>query len=498
MANKLLKAVTNNLGFKILAVVLAFILWLAVYNIDDPKQTKTYTASVTIENASVVAEQNKCYEILEGTNSVTFAVTGNRSVLRNLENTDFRAVADLGRMILSEDGRTANVPIEISSVRSNSSLNYPNKKYLKIALEDLMSKRFVITADTSGDVADGYALGDVTVTNSNVIQVDGPASIVSTIASAVATIDVEGMSVNLSDNVVPILYDAQGKEVDTTRLTLSKTTVTVSARILVVKELKLAFGTVGDPGGEYSVVGIASDPKVVRVKGAASVLNPLTAITIPDDLINVNGMQEDLATTIDITEFLPDGVELVDSSDAKVTVTVRIEPFKSGRYMISTDNIQVEGLGEEYDISFRDPNIYVLINALQSNLDLLDEARITGAVDVSGLGEGTYQVTVTLDLDENDYVCQPITAEVTISAKGGEEETNPPDGADGPDGADTPDGTNPPGGTDDPDGTNPPDGADDPDGTDDPDISDTSDEPEDGGRMPEDGTDVNEHGSEEP
>ena len=166
--------------------------------------------------------------------------------------------------------------------------------------------------------------------------------------------------------------------------------------------------------------------------------------------------------------------------------------------MISTDNIQVEGLGEEYDISFRDPNIYVLINALQSNLDLLDEARITGAVDVSGLGEGTYQVTVTLDLDENDYVCQPITAEVTISAKGGEEETNPPDGADGPDGTDTPDGTNPPGGTDDPDGTNPPDGADDPDGTDDPDISDTSDEPEDGGRMPEDGTDVNEHGSEEP
>ena len=82
------------------------------------------------------------------------------------------------------------------------------------------------------------------------------------------------MSVNLSDNVVPVLYDENGKEVDTTRLTISNTTVTVSAKILVVKELKLAFSTVGTPGGEYNVVGITSDPTVIAVKGAASVLCP--------------------------------------------------------------------------------------------------------------------------------------------------------------------------------------------------------------------------------
>ena len=35
MAKKILKTLVNNLGFKILAVVLAFILWLVVYNIDD-------------------------------------------------------------------------------------------------------------------------------------------------------------------------------------------------------------------------------------------------------------------------------------------------------------------------------------------------------------------------------------------------------------------------------------------------------------------------------
>ena len=40
MAKKILKTLVNNLGFKILAVVLAFILWLVVYNIDDRKNQK--------------------------------------------------------------------------------------------------------------------------------------------------------------------------------------------------------------------------------------------------------------------------------------------------------------------------------------------------------------------------------------------------------------------------------------------------------------------------
>ena len=231
MGNKILKTLTKNLGFKILAVVFAFILWLVVYNTDDPTVTVSYTTNVTVENASAVTEMNKCYEVLNGTNTVTFAVTAKRSVLNKLEDTDFTAVADMNRMIVNEEGDEANVPIEITSKRSNSSLKYNGKnKYLEVSLEDLMKRRFIITADTSGKVADGYALGEVTVTNPNVLNVSGPASIVNKIDSVVATIDVEGMSMNLSDNVIPALYDADGQEIDTTKLKLSNTTVTISAK----------------------------------------------------------------------------------------------------------------------------------------------------------------------------------------------------------------------------------------------------------------------------
>ncbi len=428
MGNKILKTLTKNLGFKILAVVFAFILWLVVYNTDDPTVTVSYTTNVTVENASAVTEMNKCYEVLNGTNTVTFAVTAKRSVLNKLEDTDFTAVADMNRMIVNEEGDEANVPIEITSKRSNSSLKYNGKnKYLEVSLEDLMKRRFIITADTSGKVADGYALGEVTVTNPNVLNVSGPASIVNKIDSVVATIDVEGMSMNLSDNVIPALYDADGQEIDTTKLKLSNTTVTISAKILSVKEIPLVFSTTGVPYGDYRVVEISSKPETVKVKGSSTILNPLSSLTIPGDVLNVSRAREDITTTIDISEYLPDGVELVNASDATVTVTVRIEAYESKKFNLNTSQITVDGLDTNYDLSFEQSAVAVTVSGLKNNLNTLTVSQLSASIDVTDLGVGTHQVNLELSLDEDNYAYQTITVTVEIKEKAKDDSENTDD-----------------------------------------------------------------------
>lgn len=428
MGNKILKTLTKNLGFKTLAVVFAFILWLVVYNTDDPTVTVSYTTNVTVENASAVTEMNKCYEVLNGTNTVTFAVTAKRSVLNKLEDTDFTAVADMNRMIVNEEGDEANVPIEITSKRSNSSLKYNGKnKYLEVSLEDLMKRRFIITADTSGKVADGYALGEVTVTNPNVLNVSGPASIVNKIDSVVATIDVEGMSMNLSDNVIPALYDADGQEIDTTKLKLSNTTVTISAKILSVKEIPLVFSTTGVPYGDYRVVEISSKPETVKVKGSSTILNPLSSLTIPGDVLNVSRAREDITTTIDISEYLPDGVELVNASDATVTVTVRIEAYESKKFNLNTSQITVDGLDTNYDLSFEQSTVAVTVSGLKDNLNVLTVSQLSASIDVTDLGVGTHQVNLELSLDEDNYAYQTITVTVEIKEKAKDDSENTDD-----------------------------------------------------------------------
>ena len=378
MAKKILKTLVNNLGFKILAVVLAFILWLVVYNIDDPKKSKTFTTNVTVENASAVTDMNKCYEVLDGTNTVTFTVTGKRSELEKLDDTDFSAVADMNRLIINDKGNKASVPIEISAKRTYTSVSINNKnKYMELSLEDLMSRRFMISADTSGKVASGYALGEVSVTNPNVLNVSGPASIVKKVDKVVATIDVDGMSSNLTDNVIPVLYDSDGNEVDTTQLKLSNTTVTISAKILSVKEVPLVFSTTGTPYGEYRVVEISSTPDTVKLKGASNVLNPLVSLEIPANVINVSGAREDVKTTIDISEYLPDGLNL----------------------------------------SFDKAQVSVTVSGLQDDLNKLNASELAASIDASRLSEGTHQVELSLKLDEDHYAYQPITVSVTVKAK---------------------------------------------------------------------------------
>lgn len=428
MGNKILKTLTKNLGFKILAVVFAFILWLVVYNTDDPTITVSYTTNVTVENASVVTDMNKCYEVLNGTNTVSFAVTAKRSVLNKLEDTDFTAVADMNRMIVNEDGDKANVPIEIISKRSNSSLKYNEKnKYLEVSLEDLMKRRFIITADTSGKVADGYALGEVTVTNPNVLNVSGPASIVNKIDSVVATIDVDGMSMNLSDNVIPALYDADGQEIDTTKLKLSNTTVTISAKILSVKEIPLVFSTSGVPYGDNRVVEISSKPETIKVKGSSTTLNPLSSPNIPGDVLNVSGASEDITTTIDISEYLPDGVELVNASDATVTVTVRIEAYELKKFNLSTSQINVNGLDSNYDLSFDQSTVAVTVSGLKNDLNKLNTSQLSASIDVTDLGVGTHQVNLDLNLDEDNYAYQTITVTIEIKDKTKDDSENTDD-----------------------------------------------------------------------
>lgn len=418
MLKKILKKLTNNLGFKLLAVLFAFAMWLVVYNIDDPSSSKNFTATVTIQNAQSVSDMNKCYEVIDGTGTVSFRVTAKRSILEKLDYSDFTAIADMSLMNVSDDGAEGSVPIAISANNYTSSVKVSGlTKYLKVSLEDLQEKQFVITADTKGKVADGFTLGDVSVSNPNVIKVSGPASVVGQISKVVATIDVSGMSVDISDNVVPVFYDEDDKTVDTTKLTLSSNTVTVSAKILSTKEVPIHFNTSGTPADTYSVVEITSDPETVQIKGSSSVLNPISSLEIPEEVLNVDGANKDITTSIDISEYLPDGVSLTKNSQATVSVTIRIEPYTTQNYNIPVSNISVNGLDDNYNLAFGQTTVNAAVSGMSSDLSSLNANSIKGSIDVSSLGEGTHTVDVTLTLDADKFVQQATTTDVTITRK---------------------------------------------------------------------------------
>jgi YbbR domain-containing protein len=398
MAKKFLKTLTNNIGFKILAVGIAFVLWLVVYNIDDPNQTKTYTTRVTIENENAISKMSKYYEVLDGTNSVSFSVTAKRSTLNKIEDSDFSAVADMSTVVLSDDGLTGTVELKISCSKNDSSLKYNGKsKYLRISLEDLMTKQLVISANSTGTVADGYALGEVSISGSNVLKVSGPASVVEKVSSAVATINVDGVATNLSDTVLPTLYDEQGEEIDTTKLTMNMTTVTISAVVLGTKEFPVNFSSEGTPENGYQVVKITSDPETIRLKGTAAALNGAVAIDVPAELLDVSNLTDNLTTTIDISEYLPDGCEPLNKSQTVIAVTVWIERYTSRSFTVPVSSIAVDGLDSSLNLTYANATVEVTLGGLSSRLNEVNTSSIRLVMDVTDFTAGSYTVDLALE-----------------------------------------------------------------------------------------------------
>ena len=111
MLRKLTKRITNNFGLKILAAVFAIILWMVVVNIEDPEKTKGFTIPVTIENNEYLSDMGKTYEILNNTDKISFTVTGKRSIIEELSESDFTAVANLEN--INDD-----MPYEIGIIRN--------------------------------------------------------------------------------------------------------------------------------------------------------------------------------------------------------------------------------------------------------------------------------------------------------------------------------------------------------------------------------------------
>ena len=416
MLKKLTKLVTNNFGLKVAALFFSVVLWLVVVNIDDPTQAKNFTTSITITNSDYMTQQGKYFEAKDSNLQVTFKVSTVRSVMKNLSNTDFRAVADMEN-VEQVDG-VYRVPIEITATRYASAVNFQGKtQYMEVNVEDLMLSQFSIKAKTVGDTAENYAVGDVRV-SPNILKVTGPESVVNQIDHVEATIDVTGASADLTDSVVPVVYNANGEAVDTSKLSFNIDKVTISATILNIRNLSVEIEPSGTVADGFVCTGVTINPNKIAIKGTPEALNAAGSIVIPPDQLDISDATGNVVKTINISSYLPEDVEVVDSDNLNVEVTAVVEQVVSESYSVPVENIAIQNLKEGYEAAFAESTVTITLKGLRNDLDKLMADSIKGNVNAAGLAEGNHTVTVTLELDDSLYsVNGTQSAVITITKK---------------------------------------------------------------------------------
>ena len=343
------KKLMNNLGLKILAFLAAVTLWFLVVNIDDPVTDRTFSdIPVTVINDSIVTDANRTYQIVDGTQKVDVTVTATRSELSRISAEDIQATADMRELTLG-----TQVPIQISIEGHTYEAAYSTPRNLQVQIEEEARNNFPITPTTIGTVREGYVIGNLKADPEGV-TIRGPKSVINSINRVCAEVDVSGLSESATLEATLILYDANNNVIDQTLLTnnLGDEGLSVEVELDQTKNVPISLDTSGISAAEgYSIGDISCEPQELLLSGDGDTMKDLDEIEIPESELELSGLTERTEHTVDITEYLPEGVTLVDSNASNVVVTISVNQPGAQVFEVSTNAIVVSNLAEGLPVS---------------------------------------------------------------------------------------------------------------------------------------------------
>lgn len=379
------KLLTENIGLKILALVVAFVLWLVVVNVDDPVISRTFSGiNVEVVNGDAIKAEGKTFEIMDGSDNISVTVSAKRSIIEQMSIEYIKATADMTDITFLD-----TVPIEVRAVRFADRIETisARNKNLKVTVEDLSRKQLVINVVANGNVDPNNVLGAITP-DVNVLTVSGPESQVSKITTAKAEINVDGMQRDLSTTAPVVLYDANGDVVDEPMIESSVSKIHINAQVLETKDIDILTVVSGIAADGYGATGgVDYDPATVRVAGRGSIYNNLMHVVIPEGVISVNGAVEDVTQTVDISKYLPEGIKLADSSfDGMVNVTAYVEKMQTLPVEVPVTNISVNNVPEGFSAHLVETTVkQVEIQGIPGVLSQVNPSSIVGSIDAQTL-----------------------------------------------------------------------------------------------------------------
>lgn len=419
---------TNNISLKIMSVIVGFLIWLIVVNVDNPVVTTTFTLSfsnIELANEAYLESTGMMCMLDENQQQIKVHITGDRKTVRRLSANDLHAVADL-QQIVSLDTDPAMVPITVTCGGISSSNIEVTPNNLMMHLREKLTQEFVVNV-TAGDSkpGKGYEIGSLT-SEPEKIKITGPSSLVNKIGNVTATVNVDGKTANTTEETTIRILDKNGDALSETQMNYLNVerNIKVNTNLWKVRSnVIIEADYSGNPQFGYRVDSISTIPDVLNLAGTDEALNALedagNTITIPADCIDVSGLNMDLEAKINITDYLPEGLKLTSGSSEDVWVKATILPLGSNTYYIPTKDILVRNLSSQLQVVFETDKIEIRVLEAADDLPILNLTEIEAYIDLDKKEAGSYEVPVSFVLPEGYSLVDEVNAEIRISAVSG-------------------------------------------------------------------------------
>ncbi|MFQ9213033.1 YbbR-like domain-containing protein [Eubacterium ventriosum] len=416
MLTKLKMSLTNNIGLKFLAVLIALVLWLAIVNVNDPEKTITVSnIPISVTNESAITSRDMVYNV-KSEQYLNITVSGKRSIVSNLSAEDFRATASL-----KELSKVNSIPVDVTT--KNASLGRKitivkqSAQTILVDVENVEEKDFTdLVVEYTGKVADGYVAG-LSSMSTDEVTVKAPTSIIDKIKKVAVRCSLDGTNTNISKKCPVILYDKNDKEIKSDEIELSDKKIRVNVNVLRAKQVPISTiskDELGKPADGYVVDDVILSSDSITVYGSEESLDSIESLDIQDD-IDVSDAKGDVTQNIDVTGKLPKGLSV--SGESTITVKVLIKKLITRTFEYDASEVSLNDLSSDLDVQLVTKKVKVTLQGEEEVISQLTKDDMAISADLGKVKEGTTTVHVDVAVPDNTTLMNNVTIKIKAKAK---------------------------------------------------------------------------------
>ena len=416
MLTKLKMSLTNNIGLKFLAVLIALVLWLAIVNVNDPEKTITVSnIPISVTNESAITSRDMVYNV-KSEQYLNITVSGKRSIVSNLSAEDFRATASL-----KELSKVNSIPVDVTT--KNASLGRKitivkqSAQTILVDVENVEEKDFTdLVVEYTGKVADGYVAG-LSSMSTDEVTVKAPTSIIDKIKKVAVRCSLDGTNTNISKKCPVILYDKNDKEIKSDEIELSDKKIRVDVNVLRAKQVPISTinkDALGKPADGYVVDDVILSSDSITVYGSEESLDSIESLDIQDD-IDVSDAKGDVTQNIDVTGKLPKGLSV--SGESTITVKVVIKKLITRTFEYDASEVSLNDLTNDLDVQLVTKKVKVTLQGEEEVISQLTKDDMAISADLGKVKEGTTTVHVDVAVPDNTTLMNNVTIKIKAKAK---------------------------------------------------------------------------------
>lgn len=418
------RAVKHNWGFKLLALLIAIVMWSGLIT-QDPTLTREKTfndVKITVAGTETIKRNGLIVT------SDLDEILGKAQLRVDVPQMQYNtATASLFNVRIDLSSITKTGPQEIKVLTTNNvvygNVSEVTPDTIPIEVEEYITRyRIPVNVNSVGQAPEGYYAGTAQP-DPPMVAVSGPRSLVEKIVQAEAVVELGSLPAregSIRTAAKFFLLDEAGNRVESELLSVTSESVLLDSVVVeqsmyATKSMELSGLSMisGKPADGYEVKSVTCTPETIRAAGRAVNLELLDTL-YASSMVDVSGRAESFQQQLRVRR----PTELVYLSADSITVEVEIGPIIK-QQEFSGQKIELINLAQGLRASLSTKTANVSVTGPQLWVKGLRNYHISLSCDVAGLVEGDYDLPVNCTIQNDDgqaYTVDldPATIHVTI------------------------------------------------------------------------------------